>query len=116
MKNVHIVFNFIGNDANIPVGFQQIRCHLVFDIKMEFIHKARLVLEGHTTEVTEMSNYSSVVSRESVHIAMVVTALNNLKIEAGEIQNAYLTASCLEKYTLSMDRNYGPSSFEYFTS
>ena len=64
---------------------------------MDFTHKARLVAGGYTTEVTEMSNYSSVVSRESVRIAMVVADLNSLKIEAGDIQNAYLTAPCLKK-------------------
>ena len=68
---------------------------------MDFTHKARLVAGGHTTEVTEISNYSSVVSRESVRIAMVIAALNELKLETGDIQNAYLTASCLEKiYTI----------------
>ena len=68
---------------------------------MDFMHKARLDDRRLTAEVTGISNYSSVVSRESVRIAMVIAALNDLKLEAGDIQNAYLTASCLEKiYTI----------------
>ena len=43
MKNVHIAFNFIEDYAHIPIGFQQIRCQLVFDIKMNFTYKVHLV-------------------------------------------------------------------------
>ena len=101
MKNVCITFNFVEDDAKFPITYQQIRCHLVFDIKMDSTHKARLVAGGHTTEVVEMSNYYSVVSRESVRIAMVIVALNTLKIEAGDSQSTYLTVLCLEKiYTI----------------
>ena len=46
MKNVHIAFNFIEDYAHIPIGFQQIRCQLVFDIKMNFTYKVHLVEGG----------------------------------------------------------------------
>ena len=35
--------------ATVFVGFQEIRCHLIFDVKMDFIRKARFVEVGHTT-------------------------------------------------------------------
>ena len=108
MKNVYIAFNFVEDDAKFPITCQQIRCHLVFDIKMDSTHKARLVAGGHTTEVVEMSNYSSVVSRESVRIAMVVVALNTLKIEAGDSQSTYLTVLCLEKIYTICGPEFGP--------
>ena len=41
--------------------------------------------------------YSSVVSRDSVRIALTIAALNDLKVMACDIQNAYLTADCREK-------------------
>ena len=41
--------------------------------------------------------YSSVVSQDSVHIILLITALNDLKIMACAIQNAYLMADCWEK-------------------
>ena len=101
MNNVRIAFDILDTEVNTPIGYQKIHCHFVFDIKMDFTHKARLVTRGHTTEVTEISNYPSVASRDSVRIAMVIAALNDLKLEAGDIQNAYLTAPCLEKiYTI----------------
>ena len=44
------------------MNYQQIRCHMVFDIKMEdFWRKARFVAGGHTTEVPETLTYASVV-------------------------------------------------------
>ena len=75
---------------------------------MDFTHKARLVAGGHTTEVTEISNYSSVVSRESVRIAMIIAALNDLKLETGDIHNAYLTAPCLEEVYTICGPEFGP--------
>ena len=44
-----------------------------------------------------MITYSSVVSRDSVWIALTTAALNGLKVMACDIQNAYLTADCREK-------------------
>ena len=66
MKNVSIAFNTLEPEANVPIGYQNIRCHLVFDVKMEFTHEARLVAGGHTPKITDISIYSSVVSRKSV--------------------------------------------------
>ena len=81
------------------VGYQEITCHMIFDIKMdgEFTRKARLVAGGHTTETPASITYSSVVSRESVRIAFLVAALNDLEVFAADIGNAYLNAPCREK-------------------
>ena len=63
-----------------------------------FRRKARFVAGGHTTEVPDsVITYSSVVSRDSVRIALTIAALNGLKVMACDIQNAYLTADCREK-------------------
>ena len=78
MNNVRIAFDILDTEDNTPIGYQKIHCHLVFDVKIDFTHKACLVARGHTTEVTEISNYSSVVSRESVRIAIVIAVLNGL--------------------------------------
>ena len=60
--------------------------------------KARFVAGGHTTEVPDsIITYSSVVSRDSVRIALTIAGLNDLKVLACDIQNAYLTADCREK-------------------
>jgi hypothetical protein len=77
------------------IGFQEIGCHIMFDIKMDFTWKARFVAGGHTTEAPSSMTYSSVVSRDSIRIAFLIAALNDLDIMSCE--NAYLNAPCREK-------------------
>jgi hypothetical protein len=80
------------------VGYQEIACHMVFDIKMDFTRKARYVAGGNMTEPPTENTYSSVVSRESVRIAFLVATLNDLGICAADVTNAYINADCREKY------------------
>ena len=40
-------------------GFQEITCHLIFDVKMDFTRKARFVANGSTTEPPVALCYSS---------------------------------------------------------
>jgi hypothetical protein len=62
-----------------------------------FTRKARLVAGGHTTETPVAMTYSSVVSRDSIRIAFLLAPLNDLKICAADVGNAYLNAPCKEK-------------------
>ena len=78
-------------------GHQEIKCHVVFDVKMDFTRKARFVAGGHTTEAPVSLTYSSVVSRDTVRLAFLIAALNGLEIGACDIGNAYLNAPCREK-------------------
>jgi hypothetical protein len=107
MNKVDVAFDFC--DAWTPeqvrqglargdfVGFQEIKCHMIFDVKMDLTRKARMVAGGHTTETPASLTYSSVVSRDSVRIALLIAALNDLDIMACDIGNAYLNAPCREK-------------------
>jgi hypothetical protein len=42
------------------IGFQEIKCHIIFDVKMDFTRKARFVAGGHLTQPATSSTYSSV--------------------------------------------------------
>ena len=88
-----------AKSGKVLVGYQQIRCHWIFDIKMDgrCTRKARLVAGGHTTNPPSSTTYSSVVSRDSVRIAFLIAALHELDIWAADIGNAYLNAPCREK-------------------
>jgi hypothetical protein len=44
-----------------------------------------------------MMTYASVVSRESVRIALTLAELNYVDVMMGDIENAYLTAPITEK-------------------
>ena len=100
MKNVRPAFElFDKHKEDIPIGYQHIKCHMIFDVKLgeNFRRKERLVGEGHTTTAPSSITYSSVVSRDSVRIALTIAELNDLDILACDIQNAYLTVLCREK-------------------
>jgi hypothetical protein len=70
---------------------------MVFDVKMDLTRKARIVAGGHTTETPASLTYSSVVSRDSVRIAFLYAALNDLDVMSCDVSNAYLNAPCREK-------------------
>jgi hypothetical protein len=71
MAKVKVVWNAHDNTtpndvrsgkAKDMIGFQEIGCHIVFDIKMDFTRKARFCAGGHTTNTPVVMTYSSVVS------------------------------------------------------
>ena len=71
---------------------------MVFDVKMEdFRRKARLVAGGHMTEAPPTITYASVVSRETVRLALTIAALNDLEVKVGDVLNAYITAPITDK-------------------
>jgi hypothetical protein len=49
MKNVMPAFEFRDDDV-MPPGFKRIDCHMVFDVKLDLVHKARFVAGGHQTD------------------------------------------------------------------
>ena len=50
MTNVKIAFKFLDKGAPPPVGYKGIRCHIIFDVKMDLTRKARFVAGGHMTD------------------------------------------------------------------
>ena len=67
MTNVKVAFGeILDNDDPLPIGWTQSSGHLVFDVKMDFIHKAQWVKDGHKTREPENSTYAGVVSCESL--------------------------------------------------
>ena len=87
----------IRQDKTLYVGYQEIACHMIFDVKMDLTRKARFVAGGHLTETPASITYSSVVSRDSVRLAFLIAALNDLEVIACDVGNAYLNAPCREK-------------------
>ena len=80
------------------VGYQEVCCHMIFNVKMNGLAwKAQLVAGGHTTDTPSSITYSSVVSRDSVRIVFLVAALNDLDVMSVDIGNAYLNVPNKEK-------------------
>ncbi len=67
MKNMCVAFDVLADGAALPPDHQFIRCHMIFDVKMEdFWRNARLVAGGHATKAPATLTYASVVSQETV--------------------------------------------------
>jgi hypothetical protein len=96
-RNAQCAFKLLARGEKPPPGYNEILCHLVFDVKLDMTRKARYVAGGHLTDVPPNMTYSSVVSRDTVRIGFLVAALNDLDILAGDIQNAFLSAPTEEK-------------------
>jgi hypothetical protein len=88
MKNVRIAFQMLNGDESSPLTYQEIWCRVIFDV---------FVACCHTTDTPHAMTYASVVSRESVRIALTLAFLNDLDVKMADIENAYLTAPIIEK-------------------
>ena len=98
LKNVIVAFNLLDEGEKAPPGSTKIPYHIIFDVRFDLTRKARLVAGGHKhRDVPSYETYSSVVSRDSVRIILTIAALNDLKVLAADIGNAYLNAPNKEK-------------------
>ena len=83
--------------SNAPDGYQKIRVHLIFAVKHDGRHKARLVAGGHLTPDPIESIYSGVFSIRSLRLVIFLAKLNNLEVWGADTGNAYLEAKTKEK-------------------
>ena len=71
--------------------YKKIPYHIVFDVKFDLTHKARLVAGSHRhRDVPSHTTYSSVVSRDTGKIMLLIASLNNLKVLTADVGMAYL--------------------------
>ena len=98
MSNTKVAFSILEEGVYAPRDHQFVKCHIIWDVKMEnFRRKARLVAGGHMTTAPAALTYASVVSRETIRIALTMAALNALEVKVGDVENAYITAPVKEK-------------------
>ena len=106
MKKVIVAFELIdgftpeemrNRKCDMLKGLQEIGCHMILDVKTTLTRKARLVAGGHTTVAPSSITYSSVVSCDYVCINFLISGLNELKVSACDIGNAYLNAKCRDR-------------------
>ena len=107
MKNIDCAVS-LPEDNKPPVGYQKIDCHMIFDVKMTLERKARFVAGGHQTEPPKDITFASVVSRDSIRLAFLVAALNDLDILSADISGAYLNANAAEKVYTIAGKEFGP--------
>ncbi len=69
-----------------------------------------MVAGGHMTGAPTIMTYTSVVSCETVHIALTLAALNDLEVNAADILNAYVSALIIEKVWCALGPESGPNA------
>jgi len=94
--------------GEILVGYKRIPYHIVFDVKFDLRHKARLVAGGHRTDTPQEDVYSGVVSMEAVRLGFIIARMNGLMVCAGDVGNAFLYAITKEKYYVIAGPEFGP--------
>jgi hypothetical protein len=72
MFHVRSAFNILEDGSKAPIGSKWIPCHMIFYVKIDFIRKARFVAGGHAIDPPTNITYSSVVARDSVHLAFLM--------------------------------------------
>jgi Reverse transcriptase (RNA-dependent DNA polymerase) len=90
-----------------PIGYKKIRVHLIFDVKHDGRHKARMAADGHLTDIPLESVYSGVVSLRGFRIVLFLAELNHLELWSTDIGNAYLEAYTSEKVYIIADPEIG---------
>ena len=89
---------------NAPKGYHKIKV-LVFAVKFDGRHKARLVADGHLTTEPVENIYSGVVPVRNLRLVVFLGKFNNLDIWGAAIGNAYLEAFTDEKLYIVSAQN-----------
>jgi hypothetical protein len=87
--------------------YKRINVHLVYAVKHDGRHKARLVAGGHLTDTPIDSVYSSVVSLRGIRLLTMIGELNRMEIWATDIGNAYLESYTKEKVYIVAGPEFG---------
>ena len=108
VENVRVAFDVVPNGHHIPQNYQNFHCHMIFDVKMEdFGCKAIYVAGGHMKNSPPTIAYTSIVGREAVQISLTLAALNGIKMNTGDIENAYVTAPVTKKIWTKLGEEFG---------
>ena len=73
----------------------------------DFRWNARLVAGDHMTKAPTTIMYASVVSRETVRIALMIATLNDLEVKSGNILNPYVQGPVTEKVWTTLGTEFG---------
>ena len=98
MNNVQVAFDIQEKGDPLPVGHQFIKCHMIFDVSIEDLrHKSSMVAGRHMTDTPPTIRYVSVVSCDTVGIALTMAEQHDQIVKTSDTMNAYIKATCGEK-------------------
>ena len=103
MKKSRVAFDLIDKEDHDPVGYKEVTCHQIFDIKMNLTRKYRYVAIGHLTNPPLYTTYAIMVGSYTLCLAFRIATLNDLNILSEDIQNAYFKAPTKERVLFYSD-------------
>ena len=94
MQMIHEYKAFRVHDSDIPPeGYQKLRYHFVFDVKINGDVKAWWVMDRNLSpEMPREDCFASVVSTKAVRLGFILAQVQNLKCITGDVSNAFLAA------------------------
>jgi hypothetical protein len=100
-------FIVLDSGEDIPTGYQKIPYRMVFDVKYDLRHKARLVAGVNWTVNDKEDIYSGVVRMDTVRIGVFLGELCELSCCACDIGNAILYGKTKEKVCIIAALEFG---------
>ena len=101
------VFEDKGKGYQPGPEYKKIRVHMVYAVKHDGKHRARLVAGGHLRDTPIDSVYSSVVSLRGICILAFLAELNDLDLWTTDIGSAYLESYTKEKVYIVAGPEFG---------
>ena len=90
-------FDFRSPDDDPGKEFQYVKLTMIYEVKQDGRHRARLVAGGHLVDPRGVNTRSTVVKGVSVRLLDLIAHRDKLKIVCGDVGNTFVTAPCLEK-------------------
>ena len=91
----------------IPRGYQMIKVHTIFNVKVDGQYKARVVADDRLTVIPAESVYSGVVSLRGLCTCLLIGELDNMELWGTDIGNAYLETLMSEKVCIRAGLEFG---------
>ena len=86
----HKFFEFESPNFKPSKEYQYCRLHMVYDVKPDLAHKARLVCDGRRIDPSGISTHATVVKGVSVRLPDIVADYRNLRVITGDIGNVFI--------------------------
>ena len=89
-------------------GYERSPYHVVWDCKLDFRRKARIVLQGDKQTAITYDSYSGVVSLTTVCLLFLLATMNKLHLWAADVGNAFLNGITRDKLYIIAGPEFGP--------
>jgi hypothetical protein len=94
--------------VDCPPKRTPIRCHWVYDIKLDGCKKARLVAKGFSQRsgIDYNETFSPVTRYETIRLLLAISVLESWDIQALDVKTAFLYGELEEEYTWSSQKDF----------